>query len=96
MNEIEIERLAEAPDQFVFTVVVRDARGESRHEVSLSPARLVEMSGEFAPEDYLEAAFRFLLDRESKEQILPRFDVGVIAQYFPEFPRELPHYLEAL
>ena len=41
----------------------------------------------------LEAAFRFLLDREPKESILGRFDVTVISRYFPEFERELPHYL---
>jgi hypothetical protein len=45
------------------------------------------------PERCLEAAFRFLLDREPKESILSRFDVTVISRYFPEFERELPHYL---
>ena len=40
-----------------------------------------------------EATFRFLLDREPKESILTRFDVTVIARYFPEFERELPRYL---
>jgi hypothetical protein len=38
-------------------------------------------------------AFRFLLDREPKESILGRFDVTAISRYFPEFERELPHYL---
>ena len=41
----------------------------------------------------IEAAFRFLLDREPKESILGRFDVMVIKRYFPEFERELPRYL---
>ena len=45
------------------------------------------------PERCLEAAFRFLLDREPKESILRRFDVTVISRYFPEFERELPRYL---
>jgi hypothetical protein len=43
----------------------------------------------------LEAAFRFLLDREPKESILGRFEVTVISRYFPEFERELPRYLSA-
>jgi hypothetical protein len=34
-----------------------------------------------------------LLDREPKESILGRFDVAVISRYFPEFDRDLPHYL---
>jgi hypothetical protein len=42
----------------------------------------------------VRAAFAFLLDREPKEAILARFDVAVIARYFPEFERELPRYLE--
>ena len=41
----------------------------------------------------IEAAFQFLLDREPKESILRRSDVTVISYYFPEFERELPHYL---
>ncbi len=52
-------------------------------------------AGEHTPERCLEAAFRFLLDREPKESILGRFDVTVISRYFPEFERELPRYLAA-
>jgi len=37
-----------------------------------------------------------LLDREPKESILRRFDVTEISRYFPEFERELPHYLSQL
>jgi hypothetical protein len=47
-----------------------------------------------APEQLIDAAFRFLLDRESKEQILARFDISVIARYFPDFEKILPRYLE--
>jgi len=45
------------------------------------------------PERCVEAAFRFLLDREPKEAILARFDITLIASYFPEFSREFPRYL---
>jgi len=51
------------------------------------------MAGKHTPERCLEAAFRFLLDREPKESILRRFDVTVILRYFPEFEREMPRYL---
>jgi hypothetical protein len=44
----------------------------------------------------LEAAFRFLLDREPKESILRRFNVTAISRYFPEFEREMPRYLSQL
>jgi hypothetical protein len=49
--------------------------------------------GAHTPERCIEAAFRFLLDREPKESILRRFDVTVICRYFPEFEHELPSYL---
>jgi hypothetical protein len=49
--------------------------------------------GAHTPERCIEAAFRFLLDREPKESILRRFDITVICRYFPEFEHELPGYL---
>ena len=36
---------------------------------------------------FVERCFAFLLEREPKESILRRFDVSVIARYFPEFER---------
>jgi hypothetical protein len=54
---------------------------------------LRQLAGKRTPEHCLEAAFRFLLDRERKEFILGHFDVMVISRYFPEFERELPRYL---
>ena len=53
-------------------------------------------AGKHPPERCLEAAFRFLLDREPKESILARFDISVISRYFPEFEQELPRYLARL
>jgi hypothetical protein len=44
----------------------------------------------------VQAGFRFLLDREPKEAILPRFDLAAIAHYFPEFERELPNTLKEI
>jgi len=37
-------------------------------------------AGKHTPERCLEAAFRFLLDREPKESILRRFDVTVAGE----------------
>ena len=50
-------------------------------------------AGKQTPKRCLEAAFRFLLDREPKELILERFDATVISRYFSEFEQELPRYL---
>jgi hypothetical protein len=81
----------------IFEVVVREGRGETRHHVTMSREMSERLTaGRHTPERYLEAAFRFLLDREPKESILRRFDVTAISRYFPEFEREMPRYLSHL
>jgi hypothetical protein len=81
-------------DPLEFEVVVHEGASETRHRVAISRAAAERLGGgRHTPEQCLEAAFRFLLDREPKEAILARFDVDVIAGYFPEFERELPGYL---
>jgi hypothetical protein len=80
-------------DPLEFDVAVREGRGESRHHVTMSKDACERLAGQQTPERCIEAAFRFLLDREPKESILLRFDVAVISRYFPEFERELAGYL---
>lgn len=90
---IEVKRLTGA-DPMRFDVTVRDGGSLSRHEVALAQktwAKLTKKSR--SPENCVEAAFGFLLDREPKEAILSRFDITVIGHYFPEFELQLPKYL---
>jgi hypothetical protein len=90
---IDVQRTAEG-DPLEFEVTVRDGNGETRHRVTMARATCERLTGgKHTPERCLEAAFRFLLDREPKESILGRFDVTVISRYFPEFEQELPRYL---
>jgi hypothetical protein len=84
-------------DPLEFEVVVREGNGESRHHVTMAQETCERLTaGRHRPERCVEAAFRFLLDREPKESILGRFDLTVISRYFPEFERELPRYLSPL
>jgi len=76
-----------------FEVVVGEGASRSRHIVTMSQDLGERLAPGNTAEQCLEAAFRFLLDREPKESILRRFDVTVISRYFPEFERELPRYL---
>jgi len=90
---IQVRRTGE-DDPLEFEVIVREGKGETRHDVTMSRETCERLTGgKHTPEGCLEAAFRFLLDREPKESILSRFDVTVISRYFPEFERELPRYL---
>jgi hypothetical protein len=79
---------------FEFEVVVREPGGESRHHVTMDRSTYERLTGgRHTAQHCLEAAFRFLLDREPRESIMGRFDVTVISRYFPEFEQELPRYL---
>ena len=78
-----------------FDVVVREGKGETKHRVTMAKAMYERLAGGRSAEQVIDAAFRFLLEREPKESILARFDVSVISRYFPEFERELPRYLKS-
>ena len=80
-------------DALRFDVVVREGKGETRHEVTLRVADLARLAPQRSGAALVEAAFAFLLDREPKEAVLARFDVSAISRYFPDFERELPRYL---
>jgi hypothetical protein len=93
LSAIEVRRRGEG-DPLEFDVTVRERDRETAHRVTLARSLHARLgAGRHTPEACLEAAFRFLLDREPKESILRRFDVSVISRYFPEFERELPKYL---
>lgn len=89
---ISVKQLSDAP--LAFDVTVEEDTSQTRHHVTMSREDFARLSsGDTTPDAVVEAAFRFLLDREPKEAILKRFDVSVISRYFPEFERELPRYL---
>ena len=90
---IKIERSGEG-DPLEFEVIVCVGNGETRHHVTMARDTCERLTmGTHTPERCIEAAFRFLLDREPKESILRRFDITVISRYFPELERELLGYL---
>lgn len=90
---IEVEQTGHS-DPLAFQVTITEDGSRTRHHVTMSRADHDRLTnGACPPERCIEASFRFLLDREPKEAILPRFDVSVIARYFPEFDAELPGYI---
>lgn len=90
---IEIEQTGHA-DPLIFEVTLAGEQRQQRHEVSISRADCQRLTGgDFWPGHLIEAAFRFLLDREPPEAIMSSFNVDIISNYFPEFESELPRYL---
>jgi hypothetical protein len=88
-----VTRTATQP-KLEFAVEMRDGRGSSRHTVTLDPALFARLTAgrRMSEEAFVEAVFEFLLERESKESILARFDVSVVSRYFPEFEEEIGKY----
>jgi hypothetical protein len=94
MSDLAISVIPVPARALTFGVIIKDARSESRHQVSMSAedaARFAKLGVE--PPRCVEAAMRFLIDREPKEAILGAFDFDVIRRYFPEFDDAFPNYL---
>ncbi len=93
---IQVEKLHEG--EFRVTVAEDGSlpaqAGRTTHQVTLTNDYYQRLtSGAVAPEDLIRRSFEFLLEHEPKESILSRFDLPVIARYFPEYEREIPKRL---
>jgi hypothetical protein len=83
---IEVDKVKESE----FKVRVIEGTTESTHRVTLKQDDYLRLSGEkIEPNELIRQSFEFLLERESKESILPQFDLPLIGRYFPEYEREL-------
>ena len=91
---IEVSQLS-GGEILSFRVVIRDTDGHTQHEVTLRESSWQRLGGGAGATDFVDAVFRFLLDREPKEAILGRFDVSVIPRYFPDFEQRIADYLRA-
>ncbi|HUP01392.1 MAG TPA: hypothetical protein VM737_07735 [Gemmatimonadota bacterium] len=85
MSEIRVEH--QGGD--VYVVEVRAGTGTSEHRVTVTDSDVERLGAGATAERLLEESFRFLLEREPAEAILPRFNLPVIARYFPEYPGEI-------
>lgn len=68
-----------------FTVGV----GGRTYDVGVAGPDLERLGGGCSAEELVRESFRFLLERESPASIMRRFDLPVIARYFPEYPEEI-------
>ena len=93
MAQIEVKEIG-SETQTVCEVVVSEGTSKTTHRVTV-PEDLYERltAGKMTKVQCVKAAFRFLLDRESKESIMRTFDLPVISRYFPEFEKEFHNYL---
>jgi hypothetical protein len=76
-----------------FLVTVEEESSSTRHTVGLDDeyyGRLTD--GKITREELIKRSFEFLLERESKESILPEFGLSIIKKYFPEYEGEIKAY----
>lgn len=91
MEKIEVERTGEGE----FRVRVSEGGSETIHRVTLRPEDYLRLTaGKIDPSDLIRRSFEFLLEREPKESILPRFDLMAIARYYPDYEAEIERTLK--
>ena len=78
------------PEGFACDVAVGRDAGTTRHQVTVSHAELARLApGHYDPDRLVRASFEFLLAREPREAILPRFALPAIERYFPGYETEM-------
>ena len=65
--------------------VVEGKRPRTRHDVTVRPETVSALGWSGSLDELVRRTFQFLLARESKEAILPSFDLSVVGRYFPEY-----------
>jgi hypothetical protein len=90
--KIEVNK---APEN-AFEVRVAEGKSETTHQVTLSDKDYNRLSeSKISREELIRRSFEFLLEHESKESILSRFDLTVISRYFPQYEREIKKRISA-
>jgi hypothetical protein len=83
---IEIKKKSEHE----FFVCVKEEKTETEHLITLDDDYYKKLTnGEISKEELIKRSFEFLLERESKESILSKFDLKVIKNYFPEYEKKI-------
>jgi len=82
-DQINIKELS--PNIFDVTIY---SNTETNHQVTISDNFITEYQiKNLTKKEILEQSFIFLLERESNTSILRKFDIEVIANYFPEYKK---------
>jgi hypothetical protein len=89
--KIEVEQ--SGPEEF--RVRLTEGRTETLHIVTMKTSEYERISGKkIVPVELVKRAFEFLLARERKEEILRKFDLTIIGQYFAEFEQAMKRSLQ--
>lgn len=79
----------------VYRVTV-SAKSITTHDVDVQLTYAQKLTGgKISTEELVKKSFEFLLQREANNSILRRFDLSVIAHYFPEYEREITKHIHS-
>ena len=86
LKMIEVEKKSTGE----FLVIVDEGSSKTEHNVELDDEYYQKLTrGKIPKQALIKKSFQFLLDRESKESILSRFNLKIIKRYFPEYEEEI-------
>ena len=91
MDKIDI-REKKTNDGWDFQVTI-SVNGTTVHQVKLGKKYYEIINLGLTPNKLIKASFKFLLEREPKEMILSKFDLQIIANYFPNYEKEIRKYM---
>lgn len=92
VSAIRVEQVGQTPARFKVVLPVDGDRYE--YDVVVTDDEFERYSEGAELYELVKATFSFLLERESAEEILEQFQLSDVEKYFPEYPDELPNYLE--
>ena len=93
-NQITIKQIEPLPHSVYEVTITGNKGSRSTHTVSLDQSYYELLTGgSVMPDELIRHSFLFLLERESKDEILPEFQLPVIATYFPEFESAVQAHL---
>jgi len=73
-----------------FSVEILEDDDSTEHVVNVSNEVYQDITkGKVEVDVLVEESFKFLLEREGKESILPSFNLEKISEYFPEYKKEM-------
>jgi len=89
MVNIKVIKIAEN-QSLIFNVIIEEEGSKTQHRVALNKADYQKVTnGDVKPEVLIKKSFEYLLEQESKEQILTNFDFTIISRYFPNFLKDI-------
>lgn len=91
---IEVEQKEADGQRMLFNVTVSDTAGTTHHRVTMTEETYQRLTaGAVTPQACIEAAFRFLIEREAKTDLMTSFDLNVLQMSYASFERDFHNYL---